>query len=98
MKIPQLVQEIIDYYLYLAKWKARTKQLHEEYNKKVVKTCYDIVKINYFSYNDRNLSLSTHNIQYVYIFNHKTYPSDVAKLPSRYFYSNTKEQLKSLYF
>ena len=98
MEIPQLVQEIINHYLYLAQWKAGIRQLNEEYNKKfvMVRTNYDLVKINRLSYNDRNLS-SIYYTQYMYIYNYKIY-REVAKLPPRYVFSNTKEQLKSLYF
>ena len=103
MKIPQLIQEIIDYYLYFASWKARIRQVNIEYSKHIINTSIfgaqkpmDLAIINSLYYNSRILSPCIFTWENIY--NYKTYPCTVAKLPPRYYYSNTKEQLKSLYF
>ena len=96
MKIPQLVQEIIDYYLYFASWKARIKQLNTEYigkidfNNNILYMRLDVGRY-FFAYNWRRKNLLILDI-------HNPKQLQVADLPSRYFYSNTKEQLKSLYY
>lgn len=96
MKIPQLVQEIIDYYLYFAPWKNGIKRVNMEYIK-----MYRMVGC-------KDESRVLLNIKLNYYYNWRIGPfheeifrpppkSVVAKLPPRYDYSNTKEQLKSLF-
>jgi len=109
MKIPQLVQEIIDYYLYFAPWKNGIKEVNEEYNKKCQSidddtiylniNCGDFIRCFYYNWRDYNW-IDDYDHLVIY---HPTDKSGerrvtVAELPPRYFYSNTKEQLKSLYF
>jgi len=104
MEIPQLVHEIINDYLYLVPWKARIKQLNEEYKEKFDDGFDDesrhqlLERKTNFAYNWRHLSYD----EYEYIFNIRTFDSaetaDIELLPRRYFYSNTKIQLRSLYF
>ena len=105
MKIPQLVQEIIDDYIYLVPWKARIRQVNIEYNNRFYEKFAGaplIERNNTFTYNWRNLQHNENYYSSVYGGSAyaQTFISNVgvAKLPSRYFYSNTKEQLKSLYF
>jgi len=119
MKIPQLVQEIIDYYIYSRQWKARIRQVNEEYKGKYHlfdDDCVISLRVNkepdrYFYYNWRN---QFHYFEENVIYHpqvmsyYKKLPSQYddskpsailcgVKLPSRYYYSNTQEQLKSLF-
>jgi len=108
MKIPQLIQEIIDYYLYylyLVPWKAKIKQLNEEYYGQFIYVTvrssplseYLLHQPTYMVYNWRNIIDQTRNLTDA-IYNRIVHKRRVAKLPSRHYFSNTKEQLKSLYF
>jgi len=91
MKIPQLIQEIIDYYIYLVPWKARIKQLNEEYNEHYYYLNGMLACKKYgFTYNWRIIG------GYCIYHPHNKTVTHVAQLPSRYFFSNTQEQLKSL--
>jgi len=95
MKIPQLVQEIIDYYLYFAPWKNWIRRVNMEYSQ-----TYQMA--------DKDKSRALLNRKKNFYYNWRIGPfhediygptpkSVVAKLPPRYDYSNTKEQLKSLF-
>ena len=113
MKIPQLVQKIIDYYLYLVPWKARIKQLNIEYKGRYHYRSDNpslVDKYTGFVYNWRETYLLDWQSKII-ICSFELNPTirsvwsvrtsltnEVAKLPPRYFISNTEEQLKSLYF
>jgi len=92
MNIPQLVQEIIDYYLYFVPWKARTEQLNEEYRKKLRSVPY-----NWRSQDEDDIYMN-HELMIYNILTEQRINYGMTKIPPRYWYSNTKEQLKSLYF
>jgi len=104
MEIPQLVQEIIDYYLNFAQWKARIKQLNEEYKGRFIFRSTHLREIRRgITYTWRCLNIDTiwWGDPRGMIYNPRTFISTnvgIAKLPPRYVFSNTKEQLKSLYF
>jgi len=98
MKIPQLVQEIIDYYLYFVPWKARIKCLNTNYNEQFYAILNYRIKHNYgFVCNWRNVYKRRQHAPYTSIYNIQEPNKPVARLPPRYIYSNTKEQLKSLF-
>jgi len=91
MKIPQLIQEIIDYYL----WKNGIKKVNMEYI-----LMYSPIVGGFILYTKKDFY---YNWRLQGPFSVKIYHplkkrEAVAKLPPRYIYSNTKEQLKSLFF
>jgi len=104
MKLPQLVQEIIDYY----RWKAKIVRCNEELDRKFYKRLGGGVytRIGLTEYNTRGLDMgysygyNTH-IVYRYSDDYNFYLGNCSKsvgvLPQRYQYSNTIEQLKSLF-
>jgi len=103
MKIPQLVQEIIDYYLYLAPWKNGIKKVNTEYNGKcrLVWIQGILVLGHYYKfpfYYNRRKRIENSGIYNPKMGKIQDYSTRVADLPPRYWYSNTKEQLRSLYF
>jgi len=101
MKLPQLVQEIIDYY----RWKAKIVRCNREL-KTTSKVMGDVAircdGIFLYGWRDIERGNKSNFLQFVFHNNYNTTRSKLTfvqgKLPSRYFYSNTKEQLKSLYF
>ena len=103
MKIPQLVHEIIDYYLYCAQWKNGIKKVNMEYIGKFQLidhiTYGDILfyEEKKFYYNWRPTTCMW--LWKAPLYNLKLgYHPNVARLPLRYMFYNTTEQLKSLYF
>jgi len=104
MRLPQLVQEIIDYYLYFAPWKAKIVRCNREY-KTIYKFEYGTLIASGYIYGWRNLENNASDmvidiINRLGLYNHTIRMSMIVQkhLPPRYIYSNTKEQLKSLYF
>ena len=106
MRLPQLVREIIDYYIYFRQWKAKIRQLNAEYKEKFRTNLPYLFDNEGFTYNWRSLDKPVDNWHSeemcpdLMIYNPQFNWTDmgVAELPSRYFYSNTNEQLKSIYF
>jgi len=105
MRLPQLVREIIDYYIYFRQWKAKIRQLNEEYEA-VCEPFQDGIKIRRehgffaFTYGMRLMDLSSLNNQGNYIYRYNFRRGTIRRigvLPDRYVYSNTKRQLKSLF-
>jgi len=104
MLVPQLVQEIIDYYLYFGQWKAKIAETNKEFHIQLMQHdaggVYVTFVYGYFSYCTRRLDEIRCGLAYETIFScnfHNAKVSHAALLPKRYYYSNTKEQLKSLF-
>jgi len=107
MKLPQLVQETIDYY----RWKYKIMICNEELKRIFIPLNNGgvITRIGrFFIYGDKQINyLYTGHIykehplvhpEYIYTRNFRSgNPTCTGILPSRYIYSNTEEQLKSLF-
>jgi len=100
MKLPQLIQEIIDYY----RWKAKIVRCNQELGETFYQRTDGSIVVHkmltiygWREFGEGVLDFTVYGIHNNLTKNIHKITRENNRLPERYYYSNTKEQLKSLF-